>query len=101
MNNINAGISNMNYLFTALDVTAKLTTLFFPLLKVLFFLISHSSTGTPMARFLGRWIRTIRPVSWQPRSHNLSPIIFFLWGVYQGCRLFNKANQSRGAKIQN
>jgi hypothetical protein len=28
MDNINAGISNMNYLFTALDVTAKLTTLF-------------------------------------------------------------------------
>ena len=38
-------------------------------------------------RFLGRWIGRAAPIAWPPRSPDLTPLDFFLWGFVKD-RLF-------------
>jgi hypothetical protein len=83
---INAGISNMNYLFTSSGTARKPATLLSPPLTVSFLLIMKSPASALMDQTSlfqedrGRLVQ----VSWPPGSTDLISVNFYSWGYTKG-----------------
>lgn len=47
-------------------------------------------------RFRGRWIGRGGPIAWPPRSPDLNPVDFFVWGYYKELVYLRQRNQQYG-----